>query len=408
MAITIHLSHHDLKVEFEDRDKFSRLFPTSMIASALRDSTVEVIDISERSITKEVLVYLKQIYDQGDIVQPPKELDLTPAYKYLGIEVFGILIKYPTFTLSNYNFRRRTEGKERKSKGHKRKTEDVNILTDVKDNYDSLMRHALELDSTIWKGNHLIRYLHAVTNPADHSDSDQKFLWSVKDPEVLKMFLKRHIDPTKRHGELLLRAICNGHVDHVRVLLKDGRIDPGLYDDLAVMYIVVPGASKVRIELIGLLLADPRIHPEARDNELLHALCGKVNEKEDVKQHILRLLQDRRVDPSSRGNCLILDDKYNLPLEVLEVFLKDDRVNPSARANTLFLMRCGRYSPTRKLNHEALQLISSNPRFDPNNFMIDNAVRLIPPECFKYLLDHPKLSEEFRDIIQEHLQKTSV
>lgn len=151
---TVHLVAHDTKHEFKTLD-YLKVFPGSMIALALTDASTETIDITEKSITPGVMTYLQSLVATW-VIGPYDGLDLQSAYRYMGIEIFGLLSD-PTFE-------------------YKSLTPGINLLDldDVELHYTQLIYHGI--DQLRMYGQSLIRYILAVTKPEDHEFHDQTFL----------------------------------------------------------------------------------------------------------------------------------------------------------------------------------------------------------------------------------------
>lgn len=75
-----------------DSNRLVQLFPESLFASTITvDPTVEVIEISNPEITPGVLDYIVTMVETGKTPLISEGLDLTPAYRYLAIDVMEAL-----------------------------------------------------------------------------------------------------------------------------------------------------------------------------------------------------------------------------------------------------------------------------------------------------------------------------
>jgi ankyrin repeat protein len=87
------------------------------------------------------------------------------------------------------------------------------------------------------------------------------------------------------------------------------------------------------VEVVKLLLNDPRVDPSAHDNYAIR-WASRNGHVEVVKL----LLNDPRVDPSADNNCAIRWASRNGHVEVVKLLLNYPRVDPSAYNNDA--MRC--------------------------------------------------------------------
>lgn len=374
---TVHLVAHDTKHEFKTAD-YLKVFPGSMIALALTDASTETIDITEKSITPGVMTYLQSLVATG-VIGPYDGLDLQSAYRYMGIEIFGLLSD-PTFE-------------------YKSLTPGINLLDldDVELHYTQLIYHGI--DQLRMYGQSLIRYILAVTRPEDHEFHDQTFLEDhmVKIPSLLRMFLKRQVNLTVRNNQLLIHAVEQGPPESLKILLEDGRVDPGLYENRALMRILHNKNGKSREAILRTLLADRRVNPADRDHALFHDL-GRQVMYEDWESTMIILLEDKRMDPSSRGHRILT---IALPDDILKLILEDDRVNPSANDNQALLYH------DHDREYEQIKYLLNHPKFDPNNFVVDDLIHL-QPVILKFIHNHPKLNSELKELIHLRLNPPDV
>ena len=130
--------------------------------------------------------------------------------------------------------------------------------------------------------------------------------------EVIPLLLNR-CTPTLNHLEL---ASINGHAEIVRMILVDGRVDPGADESRALRY---AGTEEVATRLLG----DPRVHPEAKGSSALFMASshGKIGV-------VRALLHDGRSDPTV-NLCVCLVSAYNNGHDaVVAELMQDQRVNP--------------------------------------------------------------------------------
>jgi hypothetical protein len=80
-----------------------------------------------------------------------------------------------------------------------------------------------------------------------------------------------------------------GHVEVVKLLLADPRVDPSANDDEAFNDACMDG----HVEIVTLLLADTRVNPSANDDEAVQSAC-----RDGSVEVVTLLLADSRVNPS--------------------------------------------------------------------------------------------------------------
>ncbi len=112
----------------------------------------------------------------------------------------------------------------------------------------------------------------------------------------------------------------SGHIEVVRLLLQDPRVNPAAGNNSA-----ISGASKNgHVEVVKFLLQDPRVDPRANDNCAILAASGKGYAKV-----VQLLLHDGRADPDWAVVCA---SQYGHS-EVVKLLLQDNRVNPAVCDN---------------------------------------------------------------------------
>uniref|UniRef100_A0A6C0JVN8 Uncharacterized protein n=1 Tax=viral metagenome TaxID=1070528 RepID=A0A6C0JVN8_9ZZZZ len=123
-------------------------------------------------------------------------------------------------------------------------------------------------------------------------------------------YLFRFVDPSNQHNWPIRIASQNGHVEIVRLLLEDPRVDPSEFDNRALQN----ACSYHHLKVVKLLLTDPRVNPSASHNMALACAAGCIKIMEF-------LLEDPRVVSSSLSSALRLAivngyiDAVNLLLE---------------------------------------------------------------------------------------------
>jgi len=110
--------------------------------------------------------------------------------------------------------------------------------------------------------------------------------------------------------------IVDGNIDKIKELLNNGW-NPGDNNNLAISLSVL----YEQLEIFKTLIQDSRVDPSTRNNyQIRHASsCGNL-------EMVKLLLRDSRVDPGTDGNTAIKLASYNGHLEVVKLLLKDSRV----------------------------------------------------------------------------------
>jgi hypothetical protein len=128
--------------------------------------------------------------------------------------------------------------------------------------------------------------------------------------EEVKRLIKKGIDPSGDNNSAIRWASYNGHIEVVKLLLQDPRVDPSDGDNYAIRY----ASSNGYTEVVKLLLQDPRVDPSDRNNYAIQ-YASQYGHTEVVKT----LLQDPRVDPSADNNYAIRWASYNGHTEVVKL-----------------------------------------------------------------------------------------
>jgi len=146
-----------------------------------------------------------------------------------------------------------------------------------------------------------------------------------------RIIARDDFDPSALNCAIRL-ASEHGHVDVVRLLLKDPRVDPSALDNYAIR---LAGANG-HVDVVRLLLKDPRVDPSAKHNYAIYWASerGYV----DVVQ---LLLKDLRVDPSADHNFAIRWASSSGHIEVVKLLSEDPRVDPFVGEN--FVVRLVRF-----------------------------------------------------------------
>ena len=115
---------------------------------------------------------------------------------------------------------------------------------------------------------------------------------------------------------LLESASKRGIIRSVKALLDDGRSDPNKG--------IIPAIVNKHVDIVRLLLEDPRVDPSENDHEPI-----KIALKHDISEIIImQLLKHDHVDPSFNHNQVFLHASRRGYINVVEHLLEDDRTKP--------------------------------------------------------------------------------
>jgi ankyrin repeat protein len=100
--------------------------------------------------------------------------------------------------------------------------------------------------------------------------------------------LLKRVDPSRRDNAAIRWASFHGHVEMVKLLLKQERVDPGAKDNDAIQWASIGG----HVEVVRLLLQDKRV----RRNELPPDTLEHLNEYYKEVYAMIQILQ-KKVHP---------------------------------------------------------------------------------------------------------------
>jgi len=179
----------------------------------------------------------------------------------------------------------------------------------------------------------------------------------------VRLALLYGVDPSQQDQWAIRTASAKGHLSVVRLLLRDGRVDPGArghflpvhhvakrgrmarcllrdmpVDPSAQRNLPILAASALgHAKIVRLLLNDARVDPSVNDQEPLR-MASRYGHFEVVDC----LLDDARVDPSTCDQEAIFWACRNGHLGVIERLLRDDRVDPCSRNGHALKEACRR------------------------------------------------------------------
>jgi ankyrin repeat protein len=128
------------------------------------------------------------------------------------------------------------------------------------------------------------------------------------------------VDPT---GCISLAIECDDE-DLVKLLLKDGRDDPAMYDS------IITDACKNK-EIVKLLLDDGRADPSVYHNEAIGMACQL-----GCMETVQLLLTDPRVNPADDNNNAIYWACHNGHFEITQLLFNHQKVNPTGQDHIKF------------------------------------------------------------------------
>jgi len=184
---------------------------------------------------------------------------------------------------------------------------------------------------------------------------------SNNDVEIIKLIVE-----SKRFNPYygLKRAVLDGNTKLVKTFLKDLHVNP--IDSVEGNMLLYIASEQGFIEIVNLLLQDPRVDPSADDNTALFEAV-QANQSDVVKL----LLSDRRVDPTVKDNFVLMEAAYQDFDEVMEILLKDGRADPTARDGQALIYAIEQDNPL------IVYLLLEDGRVDPtmnDNFALKKAV----------------------------------
>jgi ankyrin repeat protein len=204
--------------------------------------------------------------------------------------------------------------------------------------------------------------------------------------EIVKILLKdKRVDPSAEYNFAIGHAARYGHTEVVKLLLNDKRVDPSANDNFAIRYAAYGGHT----EIVKMLLADDRVDPNNRDSFAIRYAADNGH-TEIVKI----LLADKRVDPSADDNRAIkLAARYGYT-DIVKLLLADDRVDPSSYDNFAI-----RYAAENG-HTEIVKMLLTDERVDPsdvNNYAIRYAADNGHTEIVKMLLIDKRVDPSSKD-----------
>ena len=131
-------------------------------------------------------------------------------------------------------------------------------------------------------------------------------------------------------------AIRSQEIECLRLLLADPRVDINVRDNNALKIAKQAGT----LDILHLLLQDPRMDPSADNGNAFLVAC-----EAGFIDLVARGLEDPNVDPAARHQGALHRAVRRSRMDVVELLLQDPRVDPSVRNNMIFITAC-QYSDT--------------------------------------------------------------
>lgn len=172
---------------------------------------------------------------------------------------------------------------------------------------------------------------------------------------VSELLSMKFVDPAP--GNPLAAACESGHMEAVKLLLADPRVDPRMDESMSIQLAAQSGHHAI----VELLLRDGRAHPNRAKGNPLVCACA-YNDTTVVNL----LLGDPRVDPTVRDNLPLLRACEQNAFDVVKTLLARPEVNPSAGENKPLLAACSEgHFGIVKLLVEEYGVDPSFPRGEP-------------------------------------------
>lgn len=219
---------------------------------------------------------------------------------------------------------------------------------------------------------------------------------------VVQELLKQPDIPFLSYNSLLTVAAMKGHVEIVNLLLNDPRVDPAAGDNIAIQ----KAASSGHVQVVDLLLNDPRVDPAAEDDYAIQRAAAKGH-VEVVKLLLTDPRAINRVNPAAEYNEAITSAAREGRAQVVELLMNDplNRVDPAANNNQALQYAVYWGHP------EVVQVLLNDPlkRVDPSsdeNKAIKTAASLGHTQIVELLLKSRKTDPEaIRNVPNEEIQR---
>lgn len=207
----------------------------------------------------------------------------------------------------------------------------------------------------------IVRLLLEIIDPSKDRNAAIASAVRFNHIDIIKLLLNDfRVESTVKYGYLLKIACVYGHIDIVKFLSQGYRVNLSTTNNIAIKMASESG----RIDTVKFLLDDKRVDPSADRNYAIRK-ASEGGHLEVVKL----LLADHRVDPSDRNNYAIRLSSWNGHTGVVKLLLSDSRVDPSAKNNHALEMSIFH------MHVDVVKLLIKDPRVDASNF--DDSIRRI-------------------------------
>lgn len=146
--------------------------------------------------------------------------------------------------------------------------------------------------------------------------ANERFLYAARhgDEEVMRAIISSEQFGPSFEGGLVLNACAGrGYTVAVRLLLEDGRIDPGEFES------IIDAIRGNDQEIISMMLRDPRVDPTIELKRHINLLAmAFVTNIETAKQ----LLDDGRIDPRAYNDYILNTLRETKQVEAEQLLMK--------------------------------------------------------------------------------------
>jgi hypothetical protein len=145
--------------------------------------------------------------------------------------------------------------------------------------------------------------------------------------DTVKILLQKQLDINSPDEIILSTAVNYGQTDILRILLKDGRLQPNKDK----YHIIGVACHRGNSEIVKLLLDDGRANPAYLSN------IGIITAAEEGYTDIIKLLlSDPRVNPGDKDNEALIKSVINNHVDIVNLLINNPHVNPIARSNMAY------------------------------------------------------------------------
>ncbi len=154
-------------------------------------------------------------------------------------------------------------------------------------------------------------------------DVNQAFMWAIRNRHIqlIKVLLTNpKVDPTANNNWAIRKASENGHLKVVKLLLTNPKVDPSAYDNYAIRFASENGHLKV----VEFLLTQLKVDPSVENNAAIQ--MASQNGHLGVVKLLLTLPASRGIDSSADDNFAIREASHNGHFDVVKLLLAQPKV----------------------------------------------------------------------------------